>query len=224
MFDLNEQIIKWRSQLEANEAYQKADIEELESHLLDEIDQLKKKDLNEEEAFWISAHRIGKLKDLNQEFHKVNSKYILKNRLLLFLGGYLFLTFLQNFLQLPAQFFSDFSSYLLIGLDITMKIVILSGLIFLMFSNKFLRYLEKKFHNLKIYHYILILIPVLALVLLQVYGFAIFVKEVSLSYLIKHFPVINVFFEPVWFVILFIAFILTSFSLIRNKKKLIIVN
>lgn len=181
MFDLNEQIKKWRSQLEVNEAYQKSDIEELESHLLDEIDQLIPKDLNEEEAFWIAAHRIGKLKDLNQEFYKVNRDLIWRKRVILLFGGY----FLINFILLLTKVFSQFLylfrnegffnvsgivSGIKFPLDISFLILVLSGLIlYLIFSRKsklikIRKFISNRIRNLKKYQIAILIVPSILLI------------------------------------------------------------
>ena len=94
MFDLKENINKWRAQLTGKAEYKPEDIDELESHLTEEIENLKsQKNLDEEEAFVLAVHRVGNPNELSKEYTKVNSGFIWKKRALLFLGGYIFYDF-----------------------------------------------------------------------------------------------------------------------------------
>lgn len=81
MFDLNQEITKWRSNLSQSESLGKSDIDELETHLREEIDSLTASKLSEQEAFWIARHRLGDISSLEDEFAKVNGGHILRNRL-----------------------------------------------------------------------------------------------------------------------------------------------
>ena len=56
MFDINEQIIKWRSNLAQSETLAGSDIDELENHLREEIEDLTDLKLSSEEAFLIATH------------------------------------------------------------------------------------------------------------------------------------------------------------------------
>lgn len=59
MFDLNEAIANWRRRLESSPDVQPGDAEELEDHLRQGIADLRGRGLDEEEAFLISARRLG---------------------------------------------------------------------------------------------------------------------------------------------------------------------
>jgi hypothetical protein len=63
-----------------------SDIDELESHLKDEIDRLKSQGLSEQEAFIVGTHRLGKPDALADEFAKVNESLWLRTKC--FWGGY----------------------------------------------------------------------------------------------------------------------------------------
>jgi hypothetical protein len=89
MFDINEQIIKWRSNLTKSETLGSSDIEELESHLHEEIEQLKTLKLSDEEAFLIAAHRLGTTDSLAAEYEKINRGSIFRRRLSLMITGIL---------------------------------------------------------------------------------------------------------------------------------------
>jgi len=81
MFDLNEQITKWRTSLAESEKCSKPDIDELETHLREEIEHLASAELSQQEAFVIAKGRLGDTPSLENEFAKVNGGYILRNRL-----------------------------------------------------------------------------------------------------------------------------------------------
>ncbi len=89
MFDLNEQIIKWRNNLAQSETLAGSDIEELESHLGEEIEQLTCLKLSNEEAFLIATHRIGTTDSLSAEYEKINSSMKFRRRLSLMIAGIL---------------------------------------------------------------------------------------------------------------------------------------
>jgi hypothetical protein len=74
MFDLDDALARWRRKL--NEAGLKAPVvlEELESHLRDEIEALLKCGLNEQQAFETAVQRIGQAGSLKREFAKVGPK------------------------------------------------------------------------------------------------------------------------------------------------------
>ena len=71
MFDLNEAINNWRSQL-SNASIASADLIELEDHLCIEIDDLICRGLTEQEAFLIAKHRLGENHSLTHELIKTN--------------------------------------------------------------------------------------------------------------------------------------------------------
>ena len=80
MFDLNEQINKWRDNLNSSQSFEGTDIDELESHLGEEIAKLTLSGLSEEEAFIVAAHRLGQVDYLSEEFAKVNAGLIWRKR------------------------------------------------------------------------------------------------------------------------------------------------
>ena len=89
MFDMNEQIKKWRHTLTQSEAFGKSDIDELESHLREETEHLMALKLSPEEAFWVAAHRVGDTGTLAGEFAKVNWAGMLRRRLFWMAAGVL---------------------------------------------------------------------------------------------------------------------------------------
>jgi len=89
MFDLNEQINKWRSNLAQSQAPGNSDIDELESHLREEIEHLTGLKLSDEEAFWVANHRLGSTDSLAEEYEKINRSSIFRRRLSLMITGIL---------------------------------------------------------------------------------------------------------------------------------------
>jgi len=103
MFELKEAIENWKQKLSCSNSFTTNDIEELESHLLDEIDALKEKDLSEEEAFFVATSRLGSVDLLSSEFIKVNNKTMFFNKIVLLLGGYVVISFIQNLISIISM-------------------------------------------------------------------------------------------------------------------------
>ena len=72
MFDLNQEITKWRNNLTQSETLGKSDIDELEGHLREDVGSLKGSKLSDEEAFLVAAHRLGDTAHLSDEYAKIN--------------------------------------------------------------------------------------------------------------------------------------------------------
>jgi len=89
MFDLNGKISMWRSNLAKSETLGSTDIDELEIHLREEIEQLTTLKLSDEEAFLIAAHRLGSTDSLAGEYAKINPSSIFRRRLSLMITGIL---------------------------------------------------------------------------------------------------------------------------------------
>ena len=73
MFDLEKSITEWRQQMLTAGIKSPAPLEELESHLREEIARQMKSGLNEQEAFEIAARWLGQPKAIKSEFEKVNA-------------------------------------------------------------------------------------------------------------------------------------------------------
>ena len=87
MFELEKAIKNWRCSLLQNQNLLESDVDELESHLRDEVDSLMLAGLSVEEAFMISTHRIGDSEVVGQEFTKVNPSLAWRRRVFwMFLG------------------------------------------------------------------------------------------------------------------------------------------
>lgn len=74
-FDLTVSISRWRSDLASSGSLTKEDLDELESHLLDEIDQLTQYPLSQKEAFMVARERIGNRSDLSQPYIQSKSAW-----------------------------------------------------------------------------------------------------------------------------------------------------
>jgi len=88
-FELISALENWKLQFVQNENFSADDISELESHLRDEITELKDLGLSEEESFLIAQKRMGSIAEITPEFTKVNAKEYFKNKILTAIKGIL---------------------------------------------------------------------------------------------------------------------------------------
>jgi len=88
-FDITKTVRDWKFKLSTNSSITSDNINELESHLLDEITELQSIGLNEEEAFMVAQKRIGSLDNIAIEFSKINRIQHFSNRILPYLRGVL---------------------------------------------------------------------------------------------------------------------------------------
>ena len=89
MFDMNKALQQWRNDLTKAESCETADVDEMHSHLIDQIEALIASGLSQEESFWIATHRLGDNSCLQREFAKVNSSAIWSRRALWMITGIL---------------------------------------------------------------------------------------------------------------------------------------
>jgi hypothetical protein len=85
MFDLEKSIADWRKQMLAAGIKSPVPLEELESHLREEIERQMKSGLNGQTAFEISTRQIGQPKIINHEFKK-SERTFMKRTLIILLG------------------------------------------------------------------------------------------------------------------------------------------
>jgi hypothetical protein len=76
MFDLESQIRDWRRHVQSAGSLSAHDMDELESHLRDSVDELTGQGLSVEEAFILSVRRMGDAAELNHEFAKVPTESV----------------------------------------------------------------------------------------------------------------------------------------------------
>jgi uncharacterized membrane protein len=76
MFNLDKAIADWRRQMAAGGIKTPVPLEELESHLHDEIERQMESGLSEQKAFEISVRQIGQPKMLKREFKKIERTFM----------------------------------------------------------------------------------------------------------------------------------------------------
>ena len=86
MFHLEKQISEWRQQMLAAGIESPVPMEELESHLREEIERQMKLGLSEVEAFKTGVQKIGLGYILQKEFNKVTMGQRIRRAILLFIG------------------------------------------------------------------------------------------------------------------------------------------
>lgn len=140
MFDLNDQINKWRISLEQKEAYRGTDIDELESHLREEIEHLSEMKLSQEESFLVARHRIGDPGAVADEFAKINPHRIITGRLFWMVSGLLAALMLFictigiSAICVTIAFACGFKGQVLVVLSATIKVLFLSGVLFFLYK------------------------------------------------------------------------------------------
>ena len=80
MFDLNERINHWRASLAQSQSLGKTDIDELESHLREEVDSLKESTLSDEETFLLATRRLGSPASLSSEYAKIHRGIVFRQK------------------------------------------------------------------------------------------------------------------------------------------------
>ncbi|MFN7983453.1 MAG: permease prefix domain 1-containing protein [Vicinamibacterales bacterium] len=75
---LEDQITQWRSHVRRRHTLERADIEELESHLRDELSALMDRGLQGDEAFLVAVKRMGNLDAITREFARTHSERLWK--------------------------------------------------------------------------------------------------------------------------------------------------
>ena len=80
MFDLEHNVKSWGDYLRSK-GLSETDVVELESHLLDQIDDLVNSGLSQEEAFIISVKRLGNVNMISEEYSKINTENLWKHLL-----------------------------------------------------------------------------------------------------------------------------------------------
>ena len=73
MFDLEQSIADWRRQMLAAGIKTPVPLEELESHLREDVERQTKSGLNAQRAFEIAARKIGQAPELKREFKKIGT-------------------------------------------------------------------------------------------------------------------------------------------------------
>lgn len=202
----------------------------METHLLEEVDNLKNKELTEEEAFLVATNRIGAVPTLNEEFNKVNLKTIWKKRMFWLLGGYLLFNVAHILAVLSSQLFfllganSGLEISSLIRLDAILKILLISGLFYFIFSNKLWSFMNKGFikkglENVGTFKKLMLFVPILVLVVLGKFLAFPFLTIFFSPSDISRISISNLLYDQTWIIALFISFLILSLSINRSKTK-----
>lgn len=231
MFQLDKSLEDWKRKLINSNSMTESDIDELESHILDEIDNLKGKNLSEEESFYVACSRIGSVNLLSSEFGKVNFNLIWLKRFLWLLSGYLLIDFFKNLAAILSCFTTviiykftiitvDGIGCLNLFLNAFFSVIVLC----LLFSPRYLiiSKLQSKFSYLYIHiKWLLLLI------------FSIFIFMNTLGFAMLRYPLLKVIdleeyrrmiegqtvFSIIWYVILCLLFIIMAFRNYRKSSK-----
>ncbi len=99
MFDLEQSIEEWRRQMLAAGIQTPVPLEELESHLRDEIERQVKSGLSEPIAFEVSVKQVGQPQSLRNEFKKVERNIMKRYTSSRFLGSYVIAGILLSFIM-----------------------------------------------------------------------------------------------------------------------------
>ena len=75
---LEDQIAQWRSYVRRRQTIERADVEELEAHLRDELAALIDSGLHSDEAFLVAVKRMGSLDAISREFARTHSERLWK--------------------------------------------------------------------------------------------------------------------------------------------------
>ena len=81
-FELEAEIRKWRDHLRGTGSVGVADLEELEAHLRDGVNELSDCGLDGDEAFLIAVRRLGNVAAVGEEFAKVTSENLWRQMVL----------------------------------------------------------------------------------------------------------------------------------------------
>lgn len=152
MFDLNKSILNWRKNLKFNDSFTNENIDELESHLNEQIRDLTEAGLNDEEAYWIAQKRIGCINALSIEFEKINIWEGIRKRLFWMIIGFIALGIIThtiniiNSLSYAVCIYFDINlltwTYIIYGLQIS-AIVLMFSFATWLFTEKSNKFLDK---------------------------------------------------------------------------------
>ena len=80
--ELDVQIAEWRTYVARHAALGTGDVDELEAHLRDQVDDLMRSGLSEDEAFLVAVKRLGSIDALSREFAREHSERLWKQLVL----------------------------------------------------------------------------------------------------------------------------------------------
>ena len=140
-FSLETGIKTWRSDLRNQGSLDSNDLDELENHLRESIEDLQSEELSLDEAFIVAKRRIGKPSDLRAEFQKVNPGRLWSTRVCWMLVGYLSFTIVGSL----ASLFSKLAVFSSFAMGLQSAVASVSGIAILIVTWLiFLRFLAKR--------------------------------------------------------------------------------
>ena len=138
-FDVEKEIISWRSELGGSLATQELD--ELENHLRESMDELASEKLTAEEAFTLAKRRLGNPVDLRNEYQKTNPSRLWSIRVCWMLVGYLSFTLID----ITAALFSKLTVLISYSSGLQSGLANLSGILILIGTwTLFCRFLQNR--------------------------------------------------------------------------------
>ncbi|MCA9261865.1 MAG: hypothetical protein KDA61_21755, partial [Planctomycetales bacterium] len=111
MFQLDESLRQWRSDLARYDSLRTVDLDELEAHLRDGIEADLARGLSEEEAFILASRRLGKPAELHREFDVGDAGVARRRRMFWMMWGYAFFAVVSSLLQTFANCAQATASY-----------------------------------------------------------------------------------------------------------------
>jgi hypothetical protein len=123
MFDLEKKINDWKNNLLGTGSMLESDVQELESHLRDQITDLLQSGLSEKEAFWVAQNRMGNTDGIRTEFKKVNGNGLWRERLLWIGTGIIGLYIFMYGTSLLGNLFFMLGSFMDIGINLIVTLV-----------------------------------------------------------------------------------------------------
>lgn len=238
MFDLNKSISEWKNSFENEESFSSENIDELESHLFDQITELKDTGLSDEEAYWVAQKRIGTTDSLNVEFTKINKLNILKKKIYWMLTGIagmlMYVFFVTSsyyiFISICMLLNLDPVSFIIINNSFN-EIVIISASIFILWimSSKKSKLLDKyyfyKLNKVNLSKFIVIgaLIFVLSSIVYFYYSYELSTdvnRWISSSGSLNEFKELNKILNPLQFIFNSLLILGVYYYSFVNKRKL----
>ena len=151
-FKLEAAVAGYLQQLQERGNCTTDDILELKNHLIDNVNELKKKDLDDDEAFFIAKKRLGKESVLGNEYKKVNGNKFYNRELfilVLSISAYLFAYYFYNLITETIKYYAIFENKNLTtwgAINYLFTILFTAVILYLVFNcNKYIRLVEQLF-------------------------------------------------------------------------------
>lgn len=230
MFQLKESIESWKQKLSDSNSFTNSDIEELESHLLEEVDLLKEKELTDEEAFYVASSRLGSIELLSSEFTKINTRSIYLKRVAWLIGGYILIIFIQQLITT----FSLLSTIYLYTINrpyqyqypyLALLICVIISTVFLYFlfipKYQLLSKIQSSFNYLFVFKKLFLMLLFILLIVMNSLGFTIIrsiaMRKTHISIEVYSQIIVSEnIFVIIWSMILCLAFMVISYKKSRS--------